>query len=161
MILDQILLQKHSLISIHEPWMIPELSFGEDEILGMHDGKYVNGQRTRGFLLKCNHIITDTRDMGGVCNCCLIEAEDFGLPHSQWCSLACSTCFLRCTICSQGFCREHSFEASDGRWYCASHIGDVTWNSFLEEVEERRGKLTSTSLSFFGSLFFGDKKLLK
>lgn len=162
----QVLHRKRTRLSILEPHEILTESFGTESALGTYLDQYLSLIETRGFLLEaCNHIITRPLQMGGICTVHLEEAQEAKLPYPEWKALVCVDCFRPCSypFCPLGLCREHAGQLDHfpEQWYCVEHFDEMEEQIFIDEIKQQHGRVASSVVGFFKSLFFGDKRLLR
>ncbi len=157
--------RKRTRMAIYGPHEILTKSFGTDSALGVYQDQYVSMIEIRAFLLACGHVITRASQLGGSCSTCLAEAREGNLLHAEPSSLACRSCFQRCSypFCPHGLCRRHLGQLDQlvDRWYCVEHFDEMEEQIFLDEIRQQHGRVASSVVAFFKSLFFGDKRLLR
>ncbi len=121
-------------------------------------------------LLPCGCRVTRPEQCGGVCVCCFAELEQQrqeGLisasvtrEQQEWMATPCKEHYEICSfeMCNHGLCPTHAPPAPNGLLYCPAHIGVVTQELKLAELERDKGFLYAKGHDFIQGLFF-DKYL--
>lgn len=162
--LDQYLHLKHTQLAQHEPWLIPTLGFGEQQVLGVYRGQYVTMVQVRAYLMHCQHVITAIEHLGQSCSLCLAELQATGHPYAEWASRVCVRCVRRCSkpLCRHGvICPDHAGQADDGRFYCPQHYYEYEAATKHQRLEDSHGSIVAHGVGLIKSLLFDDKKSLK